>query len=237
MEIIFTSTIEGIPKQHYPQPADSFVPEWYKKMESYPNNKKKPDGKGGTSGTIKRCMPVFDAITAGYILVTPADIWVTQKPSQSNPLESQPYYEWANFGLVEFHPIEQAPTYPNNTGHTESYPKFINPWAVKTPKGYSTLFTQPMHRESIFTILDGIVDTDNYFANVNFPFVLNNVRFEGLIPAGTPMAQVIPFKREKWEMKLGKEKQVKEQFLLALNLRSKIFDGYKTLFREKKEYK
>jgi hypothetical protein len=237
MEIIFTQTIEGIPEECYPQPAESFVPDWYKKMESYLNNEKKPDGNGGTSGTIKRCMPVFDAITAGYILVTPADIWVTQKPSESNPLELQPYYEWANFGLLQFHPVEQAPNHPNRNGHNESYPKFINPWAIKTPKGYSTLFTQPMHRESVFTILDGVVDTDNYFANVNFPFALNDVKFEGLIPAGTPMAQVIPFKRDKWKMKLGEEKQVKEQSLLSLKLRSKIFDGYKTLFREKKEYK
>lgn len=237
MEIIFTQTIEGIPEEYYPQPAESFVPEWYKKMESYLNNEKKPDGKGGTSGTIKRCMPVFDAIAAGYILVTPADIWVTQKPSEKNPLELQPYYEWANFGLLQFHPVEQAPNHPKRNGHNESYPKFINPWAIKTPKGYSTLFTQPMHRESVFTILDGVVDTDNYFANVNFPFALNDVTFEGLIPAGTPMAQVIPFKREQWKMKLGQEKQVKEQSLLSLKLRSKIFDGYKILFREKKEYR
>ena len=53
-----------------------------------------------------------------------------------------------------------------------------------------------MHRESVFTIMDGIVDTDSYNALVNFPFFLNDWSYEGLIPAGTPMAQVIPFKRE-----------------------------------------
>lgn len=237
MEIIFTNTIEGISEEHYPKPAELFLPDWYKNMESYLQDKKKPNGEGETSGTIKRCMPIFDAITAGYILVTPADIWVTQRPSEKNPLDMQPYYEWPNFGLIRFHPVAQAPNHPLRNGHNESYPKFINPWGIKTPKGYSTLFTQPMHRESIFTILDGIVDTDNYFANVNFPFVLNDVSFEGLIPSGTPMAQVIPFKREQWKMKLGEEKEQREQHLLSLNLRTKIFDGYKTLFRQNKYYK
>jgi hypothetical protein len=99
------------------------------------------------------------------------------------------------------------------------------------------MFVQPMHRESVFTILPGIVDTDEYYAPVNFPMVINNPEFEGLIPKGTPIAQVIPFKRESWSMQFGKDKQIKEQAKITAQLLTKFFDRYKTMFRANKEYK
>jgi hypothetical protein len=94
-----------------------------------------------------------------------------------------------------------------------------------------------MHRESPFTILDGIVDTDSYNAPVNFPFVLNDWGFEGLIPAGTPMAQVIPFKRESWQMEIGSQEEFEAQQKTTIHLRTSFFDSYKNKFRSPKEYK
>jgi len=117
------------------------------------------------------------------------------------------------------------------------YPKWINHWAIRTPKGYSTMFVQPMHRESVFTILPGIVDTDEYYAPINFPMVINDPNFEGLIPKGTPIAQVIPFKRESWKMEIGGEKELAEQEKVGQKLLTKFFDRYKTMFRANKEYK
>jgi hypothetical protein len=226
LNITFTN-ISGI-EIDLPKPASKFIPKWYKDTDSYINKEKKPDGKGGTNATIKKCIPVYDAMTAGYIITLPADVFVSTK-------DGFPYYEWSNLGLIDFHPITQAPNYPNNNGFP--YAKFINPWAVKTPKGYSVLFVQPFHRESAFTILPGIVDTDTYYAAVNFPFTLNNPNFEGLIPQGTPIAQVIPFKRESWNMKFGLEKDLIEQKNIAAKLRNTFFNRYKDMFWNKKEYK
>jgi hypothetical protein len=226
MKIIFTNT-SGIDIEQ-PQPASKFIPDWYKNMESYIGEEKKPSGNGGTKATIKRCMPVFDAITVGYIITSPADVYVSIK-------DGQQYFEWSSLGLIQFHPIEQAPEHPNRKPH--AYPKWMNPWAIKTPKGYSTLFTQPMHRESVFTILPGIVDTDTYTAPVNLPMVINDPNFEGLIPQGTPIAQVIPFKRENWEMSIGSEEDLKEQNRVVQKLHIKFFDRYKSMFWNRKEYK
>lgn len=228
MDIVFTNTVPQAEIES-PKPASQFIPNWYKEVESYINGKKLPDGNGGGTGTVKRCMPVFDAITAGYIITLPADVYVSQR-------DEQPYFEWATLGLVQFHPAVQAPNHPNRNGH-ESYPKWINPWAIKTPKGYSTLFVQPFHRESVFTILPGVVDTDEYFAPVNFPFVLNDVKFEGLIPKGTPIAQVIPVKRDTWEIKIGSEKEFVEQIKITNKLSTRFFDRYKDMFRAHKEYR
>jgi hypothetical protein len=236
MKITFTDTI-GIPEEYFPNPASKYVPDWYKNMESYMGGDKKPSGEGTTTGTIKRCMPVFDSINSGYIIPTPCDIWVRQVPFEEDPTKTQPYYEWTSFGVIQFHPIEQAPNHPNNSGHTVSYPKWTNPWAIKTPPGYSVAFVQPWHRESVFTILPGVVDTDTYSAPVNFPFVLNDIKFEGLIPAGTPMAQVVPFKRDSWEMEIGGKEELIDQHKVTTLLRTKFFDSYKNQYRQHKEYK
>jgi hypothetical protein len=226
LKITFSNT-SGIDIEQ-PQPASKFIPDWYKNMESYIGGEKKPDGTGHIQVTIKKCMPVFDAITAGYIITLPADVYVSIK-------DEKQYFEWSSLGLVSFHSIEQAPEHPSRKPH--AYPKWNNPWAIKTPKGYSTLFTQPMHRESVFTILPGIVDTDTYTAPVNFPMVINDPNFEGMIPKGTPIAQVIPFKREGWQMEIGSIEELKEQRNITQKLQTKFFDRYKQMFWTRKEYK
>jgi hypothetical protein len=226
MNITFTNTLP-FPIDP-PQPASKFIPEWYTNTDSYVNKEKKPNGDGGTTATIKRCIPVFDAITAGYIITSPADVYVSVR-------EGNQYFEWASFNLIRFHPIQQAPNHPARKPY--DYPKWMNPWSIKTPKGYSTLFIQPMHRESVFTIFPGVVDTDLHTATVNFPMVINDPNFEGLIPAGTPIAQVIPFKRDIWKMNLGSDVELEEQKNAFQKLETRFFDRYKNMFWSRKEYR
>lgn len=225
-----------------PEPAYKNVPQWYKDLNSYIGEEKKPSGEGKTTATIKRCMPVFDSISSGYIIKSQIDVFVSQKSlknvlSDEDSTTTQPWYEWPILEPLGFHPIEQAPNHPNNNGHMFTYPKWNNPWSIKTPPGYSVLFVQPFHRESVFTILPGVVDTDKHISPVNFPFVLNDIKFEGLIPAGTPIAQVIPFKRDPWVMEIGSQKDFEEQHKATTKLRTRFFDSYKNQFRQNKEYK
>lgn len=226
MKIIFTNVM-GVEIEN-PQPSSKILPEWYQKTDSYMNQKKATNGKGVTNATIKKCMPVFDAITAGYIITSPADVFVTIK-------DNEQYFEWSSLDLIGFHPLWQNPLHPDKNEH--AYPKWHNPWAIKTPKGYSTLFTQPMHRDSLFTVLPGIVDTDTYTSPVNIPFVIKDRNFEGLIPKGTPIVQIIPFKRETWEMKLGSKKEFDEHVHKTQLLLTRFFDRYKSMFWSRKDYK
>lgn len=225
--ILFTNTTDSADLEK-PVLASSLIPEWYKNTESYVGGERKPNGEGGTSGTIKKCMPVFDSIVSGYLILLPADVFVSRKGSQ-------PYFEWADFNLISFHPLEQAELHPTAKGIP--FAKFNNPWSIKTPEGYSTLFVQPFHRDLPFTILPAIVDTDQYYAPVNFPMVLNDSEFKGLIPKGTPIAQVIPVKRETWQAQYGTEEDYQAQKAVGQKLQSKFFDKYKTMFRVPKEYK
>ena len=214
MKITFTDTI-GVPEEYRPVPASKLIPDWYKNLESYIGGDKRPDGNASTTATAKRCMPIFDAISGGYLILTHADLWVSQKPDEEGKLH--PYYEWA--------------------GHELSYPKWTNAWAIQTPPGYSSLFIPPLHRETPIIALSGVVDTDTYTAPVNFPFVLRDPKMDGLIPAGTPVMQVIPFKRDEWEMQIGSQEELIQQVKVTNKLRSVFFDSYKRQYRQVKEYK
>jgi hypothetical protein len=145
------------------------------------------------------------------------------------------YYQSPSFNPISFHPVSQGELHPAR--NEAPYPKWNNPWAIKTPPGYSCLITQPFHRDLPFTILPGIVDTDTYPVPINFPCVLSNIEFEGLIPAGTPLAQIIPFKRDSWISEYDNRKTINEINTKAKLLKSKFYDSYKTLFRTPKEFK
>lgn len=225
--IIFTNTI-GVDDIYLPKPASKFVPEWYKNTPEYLSGERKIDN-GSTPHTVKKCIPVFDAMISGYIIPTYVDVQVTHK-------DGAPWYEWPAFDAISFHPTEQAPIHPAKNDFP--YPKWHNPWSIKTPKGYSCLFIPPMHNPNgMFTVLPGVVDTDSYTAPINFPFVMDDPKWEGIIPAGTPMVQVIPFKRDDFTMKIGGQKDFDSQLKTTLKLRSLWFNSYKKQFWKSKTYR
>ena len=235
LKITFVSTIVD-PTLPEPIPASKKMPGWYKSIPRYVGNKKKPplDGKA-TSGTIKTCMPVLDVITSGYFILSSADVFI-QKTEQGRN------YSWPNHNLITFHNQDQLTGYPKlqDRMELESIPKFTNHWVVETPKGYSCLFISPFHHDLPFTILPAIVDTDTYFNPINFPF-FPDPNFEGLIPKGTPIAQVIPFKRNNWEMEVNhiedSKKLQKKWLWVQQNLYTKFFDRYKKSHWAEKSYK
>jgi hypothetical protein len=229
-KIVFTK-VHDVSDVYFPKPSSVFLPEWYKKTNSYAIDNKKTLGFDlNTNATVKKCIPVFDVLTAGYIIPTYCDLWVKRNN------EGDPIYLNSSGPKIEFHPIIQAPYHPSMNQYP--YPKWINPWGIKTPKGYSSLFIPPVHSSNnFFTILEGFVDTDKYKAPVNFPFVLNDPEFEGLIPAGTPMVQVIPIKRDSWTIETSTQKNIEEVNEDTKNLSSTFYDRYKSKFWQKKEYK
>lgn len=231
MNITFTNT-SGVDDKIIgaPKPASFFIPQWYKDINAWITGKKEPDlDSNQTNETVKKCMPVFDAITAGYIITTPCDVWIKQ-------IDDSPYYQWSGFNFIDFHPYIQTEGHPAVKDKLPS-PKFMNPWAIKTPKGYSCLFITPTHRDLPFTILPGVVDTDTYTAPINFPFRLNDPKFEGHIPAETPMVQIIPFKRESWKHNLGTDIERQEIISILNKMKSVFFDRYKRFWWHRKEYR
>lgn len=230
-KIIFTKTMD-VADIYSPKPSSTFLPEWYKKTQTYMDNKKAIDISNSNHGTIKKCIPVFDALTSGYIIPTYCDLYITK--DENGEIIYMPAVSNPNNPTINFHPVIQAPYHPKMNQHP--YPKWTNPWAIKTPKGYSSLFIPPVHGgNNYFSVAEGIVDTDIYTTPVNFPFVLNDVSFEGVIPAGTPMVQVIPIKRDSWLIEYSND--TKESLDVHMQLSSRFYDRYKRMFWSRKSYK
>lgn len=229
--IHFAKVDKRVSSNFYPKPAKKLIPQWYKDMES-----RFPEGKErniNSLSTVKKCMPVFDSLTSGYIIETWCDISIIIE-------DGEPRYRTPFEGFIEenSHPRKQA--YKHPAANEFKFPKFINPWAIKTPSGYSCLFVPPMNNSNEwFECLPGIVDTDKYNAPVNFPFILKNPGKEIIIPAGTPIIQVIPFKRDSWTHNIfeNDSELSKKADSIFFELRSKIFDSYKNKYWSPKDYK
>jgi hypothetical protein len=118
--------------------------------------------------------------------------------------------------------------------------KILNPWHIKTPKGYSCLFVPPLNNsDDRFSIIPAIVDTDNHPIEINFPIVINGDKYpilETTIKKGTPYVQIIPFKRECWKIKIKSRKQ-KEIQNSRLFYGLKVINIYKDKYWNKKSWK
>ena len=227
LNIKFTDVTGEVPERFYPVPAKKMIPDWHKNLTPYIGGGSYEISDDGTDNqTAKRCLPMTDAITSGYIIPLPHDISVTQT-------DSGPYYKWPAGLGVDLHKRGQASTHEKASRH--QIPKIMNPWSIQTPRGYSTLFVSPLNREETpVSLFSGVVDTDFYFSPINFPFLLEE-NFEGIVSAGTPIAQVFPFKREGWKMQIevGKSEEISKN----LNSLLAVFrNGYRKMYRQEKGY-
>jgi hypothetical protein len=116
--------------------------------------------------------------------------------------------------------------------------KFNNPWIIETPKGYSVQFKNPSNNWSTnIEIIEGIVDTDEFYTQVNFPFVwTGNEVGEFIIPAGTPLVQVIPFKREEYNLETGLINEERNEIVKS-TMATHFHDRYKSTFWHKSKNK
>jgi hypothetical protein len=191
--IFIPSSSETIEIVDSPKPSSLFIPDWYKQIIS--DYKKNP--KFGSDGqllnkSLKMCMPFLDSLTSGYIQKTWCDIYIEKTNSGVNfTFASSPE-------IMGSRNCENIKTYKNEFYPNEFF--WIIQWVPRLPKGYSALFCHPLNRLDLpFYTLSGIVDSDLYHhaPNGNYPFYLKK-DFEGLIPKGTPMYQIIPIKRDDW---------------------------------------
>ena len=90
------------------------------------------------------------------------------------------------------------PQFENPHGYHAKHFHWWPNWGIELPKGYSALVTSPLNRFDLpFLTVAGIIDSDKYTMPGLMPFFLKE-GFSGLIPKGTPYAQIIPIKREDW---------------------------------------
>ena len=188
-EIIFYPENELV-KNTIPHPKKVEVPEWFKKIKPYESipgvdENKLAINSYGANLTVKSCIPFLDSLTSGYCFYTWSDIFIRQTPNGPVVKSSHKIKE-----LIE---IQQRPDpgLPSLNGFDKFTLTWRSHWGIKTPKGYSCVFTHPFNRTDLpFITTTGIVDTDKWGIGGNQPFALQT-GWEGIIPAGTPIYQMI----------------------------------------------
>jgi hypothetical protein len=219
--------------QTQPVTAISKIPEWYKKMPTFLNNKIKVASINQSSNlTLKMCPPFLDAMTCGYMITLPFDVWVNQEDTPG------PKFLWEaiHSNLIESHGEEQYPGLDIPKEFCKDAYKFNTTHIIETPKDYSILLTHPINMIDLpFLSFSGIVDSDKFnLVPINIPFLIKK-DFSGIIKKGTPIAQIIPFKRESWGHVTQKHDKSKSEFAL-LDLKSTLVRAYKNRWWSKKSY-
>ncbi|MEL7253257.1 MAG: hypothetical protein AAGL23_03720 [Pseudomonadota bacterium] len=175
-----------------PVPAGQALPDWLKDM---PGEIESDSLGGAPIRTLKHCPPMIDAMRLGILILNPVDLHVKDGEVSWDwdpPVMPDSAITRAPIGV---HVPEQTTGSPLETDHLIL--KFINFWTLATEPGWSLHFHHPAGYPNLpFQTLSGVVDTD-LFADgyVHFPALLR-MDFDGVIAKGTPVAQVVPVRKE-----------------------------------------
>lgn len=215
-----------------PSPSKIHIPEAYKQLPLKLDKGLEhisPDLKK-TNLTVKACVPFLDAFTSGYMITLGSDVVATLNKNYNYRL----YWD-VEYDVITTHDYRQIGDMPAPVGYEISPYKFETKWLIKTKPGYSCLITHPLNRFDLpFYTMSGVVDTDKYnFLPINLPFFLKE-GFEGVISKGTPIAQIIPFKREEWSSRYEELNPLSKYQIN--NLKSVVQRSYKNRFWSKKTY-
>ena len=204
-------------------PAKNIIPQWYKDQ--------KPDGP--IAKTFKKCVPFLDSLTTGYIVTLPVDLHVTKQ-------DSGPHINWRlsedGMQLIGFRQNVSIDNIPSPVGYYRDSFFWRFPVSFKIPSGYSALVTQPANRFDLpFFLISAIIDGGyTLLPDANIPFYLKE-NFEGIVPQGTPIAQIFLIKNESWKAK--KTKGILQEGIMNKMRSSALYSGwYKKTWWVKKDY-
>jgi hypothetical protein len=209
------------------------MPDWFKKIEKFAGGKL---GVLPSTITVKNCAPFMDAFLTGYYIPAPVDFLVEQ--TNNGPRITWNFFDF-DYKETDFI-IERdkgmVPTLPVPKGFHDNHFSWSTKQILRVEKGYSLLITHPLNRDDLpFRTMSGVVDANYPMSGGKMPFLLQ-MGFEGIIKAGTPIAQIIPIKRENWiSLEKKYEKSLTINFFNNVNLN--MIRNYKNKFWTRKSYK
>jgi len=225
----------------FSKPITAFkaLPKWYKDTK-IDGPIKQAMFNTRNDGTLKKCVPFLDAMTAGYVITAAQDFGIKL------------YYD--KEGKHNWHSESPAPTLPQIiSSHTSPQLgpywkpfkdfvtlKYDNPYVLNTPPGYSLLYTPLLNNFELqnkgIHFLSGIVDADRFPIAVALPFICTNFDDEILVEKGTPLVQAIPIKKENWVM--SEAIMDSNEYESNYNkLTTKFRDAYKNMFWNQSKYR
>jgi|TARA_B100000035_G_scaffold302616_1_gene300393 hypothetical protein len=207
-----------------PEPIPTYkqFPEWYSKLETTRGKWHRKEGAPSLlhseklNRNAKGCPGITDFLKQGYLIPAWCDM-VVRKTPQNKYVVQQVYDSHLPIDLrgqeMKVHSPDQFSTIPErDLPHSGGeWLKMFAPWIIKTSPGVSILITNPIwHRDTRFTTATGVFHSDStpfltnwmFEWNVDIPTRFtepNNIDEDlQIIREGTPLMQIIPFKRQKY---------------------------------------
>lgn len=229
-----------------PLPAKKVIPEWYRAGEMFiskTTHKAATSKDPNISGGLKSCVPFLDAMISGYFICSWQDYYVstTNVLEEFYPVGKNPYTEQFErtppmyAEMIKERTGDIGHTIPRPEGYCSNHMVFSGQWGIRLPNGWSALLTHPQNRFDLpFFTTSGIIDSDEWWGNGNIPFFFQK-NYEGVIPKGTPFAQIIPLKRSSW-LASKSTLSVPRNIYMTEKARSVPFGWYKKNMWVKKQY-
>lgn len=165
----------------------SRLPTWFRKLPKF-------------KGSMRGCAGIMDYMSLGITIPmwTNASFKKVENGWEVDCDRYEPENNKQVFGITSF-PYESSGACPmterREQGDFMGYPKFTTPYHVITAPGYSTLLLGIAHEPNKnYHVVNGLVHTDFYHEMNMVVNVFGNQSFN--IKYGTPMMQLIPFKRD-----------------------------------------
>jgi hypothetical protein len=222
----------------FPEPSpvqkSENLPDWWRKQTGYINSDRSIKN-GQMHLTVKKCQAIFDSMTMGYYLKCPMDLFIDATEESLSFSLSTPEL---NGQVLTTHSREQLSEYPILDEYHRDILRIHPMWIIETEKGFSTLFLRPMHSdESPLYAVPGVVDTDQYPSDGYLSFFVKK-GFKGIVKQGTPIVQIIPFRRDEWVSEIIDEED-SDSYIgsITAKVRTVFENGYRLKFWTKKNFK
>jgi len=175
-----------------PVPARKLLPDWLRTMAANARS----EIHGREIRTVKQCPPFVDAMAYGVLILLPCDVSVDRGSFSWSWDVPEPLTAGHPRAPLSFHvPAQFADTPFASQGQAAI--KFNSFWTIELEPGWSLFATHPVNRGDLpFRLISGLVDADRFHdGGINFPAIWSQPEFSGVLPKGTPVAQVFAVPR------------------------------------------
>ncbi len=204
------------------QLASEVVPIWLSDQKKYENSNDK----------FQNCPGMHDLMKSGYIINAWDDIRIkanrvgtVAKMERSFTLPLKPMNPKIVTGIAPLEKDMPLQVYKLNT-----------PWSVTTRSGWSAMVLPATYHSPFFKdlyVYGGINDYEDFHV---MNFIFSPLReCEVFIPAGTPLLQVIPYKRESFKAVTGSSTQL-DRDIYHFSFPTRVRAAYRKLFHHRKTY-
>ena len=180
-----------------PVPARGSLPDWLRAMPA----KAHSEIHGREIRTVKQCPPFVDAMAYGVLILLPCDVLVERGAFSWQWDLPEPATSGHPRAPLSFHvPAQFADTPLAKDGQAAI--KFNSFWTIELEPEWSLFATHPINRDDLpFRTISGLVDADRFHdGGINFPAIWTRPDFCGVLPKGTPVAQVLAVPRTASEL-------------------------------------